>query len=1097
MKKILLPLILLMSTLVIGQQKLPLLDVEALQKQAAESIQVGNFEKTLEILEKIPTNDSIYCGSLVSRTYYLLQLENYQEVIEITNTGLNDDCEDSDLYFYINRGVAYKYLKQYDQAIATFDEALAKYPKYAQLWFNKGVVLEKMGNIKEAIITYQQAILLKPRYARPHLRLGNIAYTQNNLAQAMMALNMYLILEPEGASTLAVVSGLNEKVSIKNPNTPIPDLQISEDEGSYEMINLILDNKIALNSNYKTGNKIILPVINQSHAMLDQLKNYEVEKGFWAEIYVPFYKWVEANGHFNNFAYRLLYSTTNKDYQKIINSEKENIISFVGMAYPKWMDIVSNSDFRILEEDRGMNFNYANDYLEAIGKMENKSITGPWSFYSNFGAFSGRGSFDKEGKRDGKWSWYYPDGSLKEEAVFKNGVLEGENTSNFPNGKPNYVAQFKNDELEGEYLLYNDKGALLQKKHFKNGKLDGIYNEYFAVGEIIPEFYVEYKNGGIDGIVKEYFSNGTLYMEYAAKNDLKEGPEKTYYPTGTLYYEVNYANGEYQGSYKKYYENGELWETGTYVNNSIEGPVKLFYPDGTLNNELTYVKGKIHGVYKTYAKDGKLFNEYEYKSGEITSYAFYDKAGSIIGEGKKRKGEFDFKGYNPYEQIFSEGRYNVSGGKTGNWKYFTNNGVLSSTANYIEDAIDGEYVEYFLNGDKKTAINYSKGSPEGYYADYHPNGNIAAQGWYKNGTRQGEWQTYFINGTTSSTIYYHKDKLHGLQQYFSASGKVLSRSMYKFGDPVYQEHFDVEETMYSREEYSTKENKYTIKNTHVNGGPNYETSYVNGVKHGPYRVFRFNGEKKLIGNYLNGKKHGTWTWFYENGKPETVINYLLDEIHGEYNFYYENGEPENKYLYNLGKKTGTWYSYYENGNTHTVTNYFDDETHGRKEFYCPEGNLQLVRLYEHGRLMGYTYLGTNNVEVTPILLENETGTVTSYFSNGKIARKMVYKNGKINSTYKAYYVTGQLSDESPRVDGYYHGILKDYYPNGKLKAESPYVFDTLQGLVKKYWENGNIREEIPYLNHSKEGEARYYNENGKLIKTEKYFGGEIYEIEKN
>ncbi|MEX0996929.1 MAG: tetratricopeptide repeat protein [Flavobacteriaceae bacterium] len=1095
MKKILLPLIILMSTLVIGQEKLSFIDIEALQKQAGESIREGDFAKTLELLEKIPANDSVYCSSLVSRTYYLLQLDRNEEVIALSNAGLEDDCEDSDLYFYINRGVAYESLEQYDLAIKTYDEALVKHSKYAQLWYNKGVVLEKMGEINQAITHYQQAILLNPLYASPHLRLGNICYTQNKLAQAMMAINMYLILDIEGTSALAVLVGLNEKVSVKNPNTPDPELQISEDEQSFEMIDLILDNRIALNANYETGNKIKFPVINQNHALLDQLKSYEGETGFWAETYVPFYKWVEANGHFNNFAYTLFNSTTNADYQKIINSEKENIISFVEKAYSKWAEILSNSTFRIPEEEEGMYYNYSNNYLEAVGKMENNVVSGSWSFYTNKGAFSAKGQFDIKGKRDGNWIWYYPDGTVKETATFKNGLVEGKNTFNFPNGKPNYVAQFKNDELDGEYLLYNEKGALFHKKHFKNGKLDGVFNSYFDVGEAIPEFYVEYKNGELDGVVREYYSNGTIYNEYSARNGSKEGLEKSYYLTGNLYSEYNYVDGELQGPYKRYHENGQLMETGTYVSGSIEGPVKLFYSDGTPEEELVYEKGKVQGIYKTFARDGKLHLEYEYNKGEIIAYTFYDKSGNKIGEGRKRRGAFYFKGFNPYGQIFSEGRYNVSGGKTGNWKYYTDNGVLLSSANYNEDVLEGEYVDYYLNGDKKMISNYNNGAVEGYYADYHPNGKMSTQGWYKNDTRQGVWHTYYLDGTQESILYYHKNQLNGLQHYFSRSGKPVSHSMFKFGDPLYQEHFDINGTMYSREEYTPQKNTYTVSNAYVNGNPNYETTYVNGVKHGAYTIYTFNGKKRLSGNYLNGKKHGTWTWFYENGQPETVINYLLDELQGEYISYYENGQAELRYYYNLGKKTGTWYTYHENGNTHTYTTHIDDEIHGRKEFYCPEGNLQLVRLYEYGRLLGYTYLGTNNVEVSPILLENETGPIISYYPNGKIAREMEYKNGKNINVYKSYYITGQVKNETPYVDGYYHGTLREYYPNGNVKEELPYLYDNLHGLVKKYWENGNIREEITYLNHRKEGDARYYDENGKLIRTEKYFDGEIYEIE--
>jgi len=44
-------------------------------------------------------------------------------------------------------------------------------------------------------------------------------------------------------------------------------------------------------------------------------------------------------------------------------------------------------------------------------------------------------------------------------------------------------------------------------------------------------------------------------------------------------------------------------------------------------------------------------------------------------------------------------------------------------------------------------------------------------------------------------------------------------------------------------------------------------TYIDGILHGPYKLFFANGELKQIGLFLNGRKHGRWTTYLRiNGK---------------------------------------------------------------------------------------------------------------------------------------------------------------------------------------------------------------------------------------
>jgi tetratricopeptide (TPR) repeat protein len=63
------------------------------------------------------------------------------------------------------KGVALQELKQYDEAIASFDTALSIKSDYAQAWTNKGVALQELKRYDEAIAHYDKALSLKADYA--------------------------------------------------------------------------------------------------------------------------------------------------------------------------------------------------------------------------------------------------------------------------------------------------------------------------------------------------------------------------------------------------------------------------------------------------------------------------------------------------------------------------------------------------------------------------------------------------------------------------------------------------------------------------------------------------------------------------------------------------------------------------------------------------------------------------------------------------------------------------------------------------------------------------------------------------------------------
>ncbi|UKM65408.1 tetratricopeptide repeat protein [Flavobacteriaceae bacterium GSB9] len=1091
-KKLFVALYLITSLSIFSQEKIPFIDYDTVYSQASKAIQENDYEKTIDILDQINKNDSTYASVLISKSYYLLNSEKYEEAIKVTDEGLRLNNYDTNLSFYINKGLAFASLEKYNEAIQIYNEGLKTYPNYYLLWYNKGVALETLNKINEAVYAYQQAILFNPTYAKSHLQLGNICYNQELMSQALLCYNMYLLLTFDENGAFNTLKSLNNLVAEKNENIANPELQISDDDKHFENIDLVLSNKIALNENYETGNKIDIALTRQNHALITQLEDFEGGNGFWDKKYIPFFQWIKKNNLFDNFTYTLSYSIQNEKYAKIIKQKEKEIKEFVDLFYPKWHDVLKDNTLVFQEKKQEVSFNYYNGYVQAIGKMNNTVSIGKWNFYNQNGQLISVGSYNDKGERTSTWTWFHNNGKTKETANYKNGFLEGENRLFHKNGKPYIYANYLNNELNGEYLYYNDKGALIQKKFFKNGELDGLYQSYFPVGKDLLEFNIPYKNGSISNLAHEYYADGTVYAEMPFREGTRQGVEKKYFLNKKVSSETNYIDGELNGSYKSYYTNGNTLEEGHASENYYNGPWKSYYRDGTLQASFSYNQGSLDGEYKYFDTDGKPYYDYLYRKGEIIEYKYYDKKGNVLSEGKKKGGEFQFKGHHPNGNILSKGLYDITGGKEGYWEFFSKNGVLIEKGNYSKNKATGEYILYHNNGKVESISNYVNDSLSGYYSNYFKNGQLKRQGWYKNNLGHGEWQSYYIDGTLQVINFYHKDKLHGVQEFYSVDGKLEHTSKYRYGELLEETYFDIQGNLINTVNYEPNASNFTIKILHQNKTPNVVIDYVNGIKHGKYLGYDFYGNKSTEGNYWNGAQDGKWIWYYDNGKTESAMNYKNGNLNGESLNYYEDGAVEAQLFYEYGKRVNTWVRYHENGKKARTTDYVDDVLHGKTVFYCPSGNLQLTRYYNHGTLIGYSYLDKNSKELPMIPITNETTKITSYYNNGNIARELEYKNGNLINSYKIYFYSGQLKEQMHFIDDEYDGLNIEYYENGKIKTESNYNMGVLEGLVKKYHKSGKLKELINYKNDKRSGETHYYNENQKLVKKEFYFNGELY-----
>ena len=261
MKKIIYLVFVILLTPIVcwSQDKINFVDVDKINENLVNLSENEDYESLISEINKIHENDSVYCSTLVTKSYYLLKLDKNDQAIQVTNKILAKGCPGEMFSSYLNKSLAYYNKDDYKKTIETVNEALTYYPKNYKLMYNKALAYEELGEVEEAVSIYKNIIRINPFYDVAHFRLANIAYTQNLMSQSLMGFLMYLYLNPDGENSFTVLSYVNTIFAKENENNT--KVSISKDDSAFEEIDLIINQRIALDKQYKSGNKIEIGIV--------------------------------------------------------------------------------------------------------------------------------------------------------------------------------------------------------------------------------------------------------------------------------------------------------------------------------------------------------------------------------------------------------------------------------------------------------------------------------------------------------------------------------------------------------------------------------------------------------------------------------------------------------------------------------------------------------------------------------------------------------------------------------------------------------------------------------------------------------------------
>ncbi len=104
---------------------------------------------------------------------------------------------------YINQGIALVNQRRFEEALASYDQALQIQPRHADALCNRGNALISLNRIQDALDSYEQALAIQPQHMQALSNRGNIFLLLNRYEEALDSYDRALAIQPNYADALS------------------------------------------------------------------------------------------------------------------------------------------------------------------------------------------------------------------------------------------------------------------------------------------------------------------------------------------------------------------------------------------------------------------------------------------------------------------------------------------------------------------------------------------------------------------------------------------------------------------------------------------------------------------------------------------------------------------------------------------------------------------------------------------------------------------------------------------------------------------------------------------------------------------------------
>ena len=442
------------------------------------------------------------------------------------------------------------------------------------------------------------------------------------------------------------------------------------------------------------------------------------------------------------------------------------------------------------------------------------------------------------GKPDGKWLKFHPDGQKISEQEYEDGLAIGHWKEWHENNQQWKDESYEDGRQHGKAIHWRTDGAIVFEGQFDSDKKEGDWIYYYhAHGKkkSMGGYKRDKKHGEWFNFYENEFGDSTITL---SNSDGKEREIKN------LSSRVNYKDGQLDGTYTEWDESGKEIINGEYKNGKPVGEWTWYYtnvPEEVSRvkcKTINYKDGLMHGEYLEWHRDGREWKLFNYKDGRLNGeYRKYRKDGSKYYIGNYKNGK-----------------------RFGDWVYFYHNDAKKREEIYgKEEKLEGNVKEYHFGGvgiawdevvnpKVLSETKYKNGYREGIHKSWKSDGTVLRKGTYSDDMKEGKWEYYHesIDGKISKLrlrVNYQKDVIFGKSVEYYNNGSLKEKKEY---------------------------NKL-------------------GKVHGDYEEFFVSGTIRARGYMKNGEMDGKWVFYYHNEQEEMELELKNGVPIGNAKIWFDNG----------------------------------------------------------------------------------------------------------------------------------------------------------------------------------------------------------------
>lgn len=459
------------------------------------------------------------------------------------------------------------------------------------------------------------------------------------------------------------------------------------------------------------------------------------------------------------------------------------------------------------------------------------------TYYYDGGGKSSEG-YLRDGKPDGYWKSFYPNGNLKAEGNRINFLLSGPWLFYNEDGEKTIEINYSEDKKEGLKKTFANN-QVMKEEAYVNDRLQGYTRVYYEGGKLKKEIpFVEGREKGVgyeyaqdERIIKlQTYKDGVLTRQQSInkldKQGVKQGMWMDFYATRNKRWEGPYVNDLKNGYWKYYQANGNLMRVEKWIMGELQQGVKevakleirkeLNPSTGKLSFKGAFRDGIPEGVHRDYDDDGNVVDSRVYDNGVVLYEGIIDEEGNKQGPWKE---------YYATGELKAEGHYKDNL-KVKTWIYYYRSGKVEQTGRYRSGLTEGKWTWNYENGMTWREEEYVGGLEDGLSIEYSDTGHVIATGEYIEGFREGSW-TFEVNDHREEGSFFEGQRTGKWKHYYLGAENILR----------------------------------------------FEGEYESGLEMGLHTYYYENGEIQKRGPYSGGEREGLWEFFTEDGLRIITIEY--------------------------------------------------------------------------------------------------------------------------------------------------------------------------------------------------------------------------------